>query len=335
MILLRLGALVRAMNTRTSMIAVRRALLLVIALSSPVAVVPAHAEVREVCRVAFVETGAVPFDDACPLIASTFRATLANYTCGVEEIEEFCSTLTDYDDCVSDGVCQGPGGGPDDDGGTDGDDTAGAGGDDSGSGGDDDGGAGDDDGAGEGSGTDGGTGSDDAQGLGSDDGTFGLDEYDEGADDSGAGAGGTGDEIEVIEGEVDPGDGTYGLEQYDESTGDGSAGDGSGAGAGTGSGETCRGEQAIDWNGNFDFVFGPGLDQLPLPDSVPGYGVAGGVVNGYNIASAAALARETGNYGPMMDVINSTILPFGIAGDEFRDFGDFITVLSGGTVGCR
>lgn len=63
----------------------------------------AHAEVSDICRAAFSDSGAMPFTDDCRLQAGLFTPTLGNYFCGdTTEIAEYCSTLPPYDESSED-----------------------------------------------------------------------------------------------------------------------------------------------------------------------------------------------------------------------------------------
>ena len=269
---------------------------------------PVSADVPEHCRVVFVETGAVPLPESCPLLASTFESNLKTFTCGGTEIEQFCSTLTDYDDCVRDGVC-----GIDDDAGTpagpDGtrDEAAGTG-------------AGERDGA---PGASGERGARDSAGVDGGDRT-GLPEYVEGA-------------ANPMDAHGGPGDPNHGLERYDEVefvVGEGADGsvdhdnhglpDYVGSGTSGGSEGACASPHLIDWNNDFDFVFTATLDHHDLPGPLA-YSEIAGLVNGYNLTSAAVHYRETGDAGPLLDMANSVALLGGIAADEFAAFADYIT----------
>ena len=259
------------------------------------AATPAIAQVPDACRAAFDEAGAAPFTESCRLDAAVFQATLANFFCGIEEIDEYCSTLPPYVEDDEDGT----------------DDDNGAGDD----GTDDDNGAGDDDGTDDDNGTDDdGTGDDDETGevVEGD----GLPIFDE-------------DSLEIIVGESgESGESSdtagSGLEMYNENQG-----------TGTGVSGNCSEATTIDWNGNFDFVFGTGLSLLELPGNLPGYDVVGGVVNGFNIVSAQQHAEQTGDTGPLFAVVSGIVGLFGIVDEPYAAVSDFINTVNGVSSDCQ
>jgi len=243
----------------------------------------AAAELSPVCQEAFESTDAIPGTPSCTFDALLFTPTLANYTCGTQDISEYCATLPEGGD-----------GGPDDGGPDDG--------------GPDDGGP-DDGGPDDGGPDDGGPDDGGADEAGSDDGSGELEVYE-------------GDDVEVIVGgggtdagsSDDDGAGTptIDLEPYDGN----SAGGGNG-GSGSCSGGTSTSSSA---RGVLTFVFGPGLNfARGVLSNVP---LVGSLFDAASLIEADRVAEETGNPTPVYQA-GCAISTFGFLDEICGSLADF------------